>query len=155
MANFEIRVSSATLELDKKFLKKALRQAANQVQKAAIQLINSTAGAGRMYGSHRASAPGQAPATDTGNLAKNFKIKMKNMTATVSDDAWYALSLEAGSKGGGGRKRLGRNRRGVPTTTRIQEARPFLSTALDNNRVDIERKLSIAIQQGIDFKKVT
>jgi hypothetical protein len=155
MPNFEIRVSSATLELDKKFLKKALRQAARQVEQAAINLITSTPGAGKLYGSHRASAPGQPPANNTGFLAANFKLTMKGFTAKVSDNIFYALALEAGSKGGGGRRKLGRNKRGVPTTTRIQLARPFLSTALENNRKDIERKLDIAIQKGIDFRKVT
>jgi hypothetical protein len=155
MASFEILVSSATLELDKKFLRQALKQAALQVQKAAIQLVENTSGAGRTYGKHQASAPGQAPASDTGYLTSHFKIKSisRGMGMTVSDDSWYALALEAGSKGGGGKKGK-KNKRGKPTTTRVQEARPFLSTALNNNRVDIERKINKAIETGLQFKEI-
>lgn len=57
---------------------------------------------GRVYlrkgRSHQASAPGQAPAIDTGNLVNSIQAKRTGMgSAEVSANAEYAAALEFGS----------------------------------------------------------
>jgi phage gpG-like protein len=47
---------------------------------------------------HTASAPGQAPATDTGRLASSVNFKREGpMSATVGSDVVYAAMLEFGT----------------------------------------------------------
>jgi HK97 gp10 family phage protein len=47
---------------------------------------------------HRASAPGEAPATDTGNLANSIRSRMTGKTeGEVTVGAEYATALELGS----------------------------------------------------------
>ena len=54
--------------------------------------------------SHQASAPGEAPATDQGNLASSITFaKAGPMSATVGSDMVYAAALEFGHDYGGGR----------------------------------------------------
>lgn len=54
---------------------------------------------GRIYGSHQASAPGEAPAVDTGNLVNSIVTEAKpgSLTATVSTAVEYAPHLEFGT----------------------------------------------------------
>lgn len=52
---------------------------------------------GRMYGSHRASAPGEAPAIDTGHLASSIQTAPEGRAAyVVYTNAEYAARLEFG-----------------------------------------------------------
>ena len=52
---------------------------------------------GRMYGSHQASAPGQAPATETGRLESSITVeKIDANTVAVGTDNEYAQVLEFG-----------------------------------------------------------
>jgi phage gpG-like protein len=54
--------------------------------------------------SHQASAPGEAPASDTGRLAGSITFdKTGPMSATVGSDLVYAAALEFGFDFGGGR----------------------------------------------------
>jgi hypothetical protein len=54
------------------------------------------------YGYHRASAPGEPPAVDTGRLRRSIKTvddtKGKNVLIRVGSDVEYAPDLEYGSK---------------------------------------------------------
>ena len=53
---------------------------------------------GRMYGSHQASAPGQAPATETGTLESSITVeKIDAATVSVGTDSPYAAALEFGT----------------------------------------------------------
>lgn len=53
---------------------------------------------GRMYGAHQASAPGEAPAWDTGNLASSVTTAvLSDESAEVRIGAEYAPALEYGS----------------------------------------------------------
>jgi len=74
----------------------------------------------------------------------------------------YSRFLETGSAGGGGRKGSTRGRvhrtrtfeerkRGA-TTRRIQEQRPYLSTALEQSRNMIKSRIEHAILHGIELK---
>ena len=94
---------------------------------------------------HRASAPGEAPATDTGRLVSNIStlVTLDGMEAEigvfgkiVDDDGEsrnYARDLEFG-------------------TTKMA-ARPFLQPALEKNKEKIIRTVNDAIKKGL--KNVT
>ena len=70
----------------------------------AIKSIQSGAKSGIVYEkynprrSHRASAPGQAPASDTGNLVSKIIVKQKTKNITnVESNADYSAFLEYGT----------------------------------------------------------
>lgn len=53
---------------------------------------------GVVYGSHQASAPGEMPAIDTGNLANSVQVEFETETvAIVFTNADYAANLEYGT----------------------------------------------------------
>ena len=53
---------------------------------------------GVVYGNHQASAPGEAPAIDTGNLINSLQIEETgDLEMTVSVNAEYAEALEFGT----------------------------------------------------------
>ena len=74
---------------------------AQLIRGEAIKSIQTGAKSGRIYEkynprrTHRASAPGQAPASDTGNLVRNIAVKMesRDQVAVVSS-APYSQFLE-------------------------------------------------------------
>jgi HK97 gp10 family phage protein len=80
----------------------ALRVAAVLVQSSAVRLVQKGPKTGRTYGDHQASAPGEPPATDTGNLVRNigFEVDKDKMTATVASRAPYSAALEFGTNDG-------------------------------------------------------
>jgi len=65
---------------------------------------------------HQASAPGESPASDTGTLVSRIVMEVdeQKLEATVGTTVWYAKFLELG--------------------TRLMEARPFLTPALDEKK---------------------
>lgn len=83
---------------------KLSREAAKITEKTALRIEEtaktSMAGpkSGRMYGAHRASAPGESPAIDTGNLANSIGTEsLGGASHIVYAGTEYALSLEFGS----------------------------------------------------------
>lgn len=87
---------------------------------------------------HRASAPGQAPASDTGRLANSIQMQpdlKRNRVDVVVDDARveYAKFLEYG-------------------TATIQE-RPFMRPAIKKHRRRIEKAMREAIKRGVNNAK--
>lgn len=81
-------------------------------------IVKSTRGkgAGRVYGKHQASLPGEPPAKDTGDLNVSIKFNPakeedKKPIAVVGTDSDHASHMEFG--------------------TRTVEARPFLRPAFD------------------------
>jgi len=79
---------------------------------------------------HRASAPGQAPATDTGMLLNSIISRSKELAAEAGSVIEYAPSLELG-------------------TTDI-EPRPFLQPAIDAVWPDATEAISQAVQRAIE-----
>ena len=80
---------------------------------------------------HQASAPGEAPATDTGRLANSiFFDQASNLTATVGSNIVYAKHLEYG--------------------TRHMGARPFFTPAVEEMRPKFLRRISNAI--GVEIR---
>jgi HK97 gp10 family phage protein len=152
----------------RKQVKKVLRQAGREVSRAAARLVEDTVGAGRQYGSHIASAPGQAPAELSGNLASSFSVASgRGLSVTVTDGAHYALFLEEGSVGGGAPpgvkfskgdkgKRNTKTKDGdiIAATNRKQDPRPFLTVALENMEDDLRRRVVEAIEQNVNLKEV-
>jgi len=78
--------------------------------------------------SHTASAPGQAPATDSGKLVGSIRYKKKSASQhEVSINSEYALALEVG-------------------TSRMA-ARPFITPALQNAKKKLMKTIK-AINRG-------
>lgn len=104
-----------------KSVKDAIGIAGNLVRNTAITSIQTGAKSGRRYGKHTASAPGQAPATDTGVLQNNIvlNIEATGLVANVESRAKYSVFLEFG-------------------TTKMK-ARPFMFPALEQNKPRIRR----------------
>lgn len=102
--------------------KKAVRISLEKIRSDAIKSIQRGPKTGIVYergkgqnlsGKHQASAPGQAPATDTGRLASSIKVEQKDIAGTVGSQLSYSFWLEFG--------------------TLNMQARPFLRPALDSN----------------------
>lgn len=100
---------------------------AQNIRTHAIRAIQGGPKTGKQYRKyapkrmHRASAPGQAPATDTGRLASSIVADITGLTAEVSADVQYAAPLEFG--------------------TVNMEPRPFLEPALESERSKFEQRL--------------
>jgi hypothetical protein len=81
--------------------------------------------------SHQASAPGEAPATDTGNLVNSIQSEFEGkLKGVVNVAAEYAEVLEFGSADG----KLAR--------------RPYLTPAAEEQREDFERNVGKAIDRA-------
>lgn len=78
-------------------LDQVVRKTALDYERQAKLNIMTGPKSGRLYGTHQASAPGESPATDTGNLAGSIKAKPTGrMEAEVRVTAEYAFELEFG-----------------------------------------------------------
>ena len=105
---------------------------AQLIRGEAIKSIQSGAKSGIVYEkynprrTHRASAPGEAPASDTGNLVSKIIIRQDGKDKTnVESNAHYSAYLEYG--------------------TSKMEPRPFMFPAFEKSRQPIEQA---------DFKRV-
>lgn len=94
------------------------------VQNEARRLVLSGPKTGKVYTrrnriKHRASAPGEAPASDTGTLVRSIITShdASKFTLIVHAKAKYAMFLEEG--------------------TRRMKARPFMTVALQNKKAQI------------------
>jgi HK97 gp10 family phage protein len=101
--------------------KQIIESTAIAIQADSVQAIEQGHKSGRVYLKtkakikHVSSAPGEAPATDTGTLVKSIRYKNEpDGVAYVYTNLKYAPWLELG--------------------TRIMEPRPFLMPALEGNR---------------------
>ena len=108
-------------------MKQLVGRAANLVRNTAVTSINQGAKSGVVYEkynprrTHRASAAGEPPATDTGYLVSNIftNIDTDGLGASVESRAEYSSYLEFG--------------------TQKMAARPFLQPALEENKPRIRR----------------
>ena len=119
-----------------KDLKRLVGTAANMVRNTAVESIQQGAKSGVVYEkynprrTHRASAAGEPPATDTGYLVSNIftNIDTDGLGASVESRAGYSSFLEFGTKN--------------------MQARPFLFPAMEENKPKIRR----LEQQMVKFK---
>lgn len=97
--------------------------------------MSASSHSGKMYAGHRASAPGETPAVDTGNLVNSIKSELVSSSDT---DAWanvgtgveYAEYLEFG-------------------TSRM-ESRPYMRPAYDENVEQITETVKTWAKRQID-----
>lgn len=96
-------------------------KATEEVRKEAIRLILETAKTGRQYGKHRASAPGEPPASQTGTLVNRTVTDFDEirLVGSVRFQTEYAMHLEVG--------------------TENMEARPYGRPALANKGDEITK----------------
>lgn len=81
------------------------RRAINVMRNAVLEVLGRD-GHGRVYGRHTASAPGESPAPDTGNLRRNWRqLILANqtgrgveITCRLKSDVPYADILEEGGR---------------------------------------------------------
>lgn len=116
---------------------KGLVKAAESVRTEAIKLVTHGSHSGRTYRKngrvHKASAPGEPPASDTGRLARriNTRYDFKALIGSINVSVEYGPFLEYG--------------------TRLMEPRPFMRPALANKRqfiVDtIKREIAASLKK--------
>lgn len=116
---------------------KAVRASLEQVRTTSIKKIQRDPKTGRTYergpganasSVHKASAPGEAPATDTGRLASSIKVIHKELIGSVGSKLNYSFWLEYG--------------------TFKMGARPFLRPALEDNQKYILNRFTAALEQA-------
>ena len=103
----------------------------------AIKSIQTGAKSGVMYQKynprreHRASAPGQSPASDTGNLVSKITVKQKSLNVVhVESNADYSSFLEYG--------------------TSKMEARPFMFPAFEKSKKPIINAVFNRVKKKIE-----
>lgn len=114
---------------------KAVLGSAVELRGDVVKAVHNGPASGRVYKktkpnrTHQASAPGQAPQTDTGRLANSiFFDKVGDLSAVVGSSVIYALYLEYG-------------------TTRMA-ARPFFRPAVEKMKPKFRRRLERAIERA-------
>lgn len=117
-------------------LQDGLMASAAMVQSAAVKSIARGVKSGRIYTkgriTHQASAPGEAPATDTGALIRGFQIEdafINQNVVFVLNNSDHAEPLEFG-------------------TSKIA-ARPFLFPALEGSRKKIMKEIRSQIERAL------
>jgi len=122
---------------------RAVDATTQKVRTDAIKSIQRGVKSGRIYErspgqnlsqTHQASAPGEAPATDTGTLVSSIKAATKQLNGRVYSDLKYSFWLEYG--------------------TVSMEPRPFLNPALQANKQYFVDQLTKAVQRATeDFNR--
>ena len=132
----------------------AVTAAAIVVHKAAIDVLASgSPGRGHEYNSrgskggkggarvkHRASAPGDPPATDTGRLRKSIAWSIEKggpVSARVGSTVNYAKYLDPAAQ------------ESSPAGKGVVLPRPFLSRALNSSRDQVRRVIAEQLEKGM------
>jgi HK97 gp10 family phage protein len=121
------------LQADKQ-IQDIVRGTAQNVRSHAIKAVQRGRKSGEVYEkyqpkrTHRASAPGQAPATDTGALVRSIQADIRGRSAEVAANVDYAVYLEFG--------------------TQDMEPRPFLFPALEKERPAWDRRLQRIVDEA-------
>jgi hypothetical protein len=110
---------------------KEVRKTTLLVEGGAKLRIQTGPKTGKRYGKHQASAPGEAPATDTGHLVNTVQSHFDHpLRGTVDVPAEYATALEFGSE------------------DETLEARPFLKPSVDEQQDAFEKAVEDAVRRG-------
>ena len=168
MSDLKMTVTNwGEVALDKRELRKVMRAAGNDVRGKTARLINKGSGEGRSYfgpaGRYRASSPGAPPVRVSGALRASLKTYVFKSAEgfAVRARAFYALFLETGAYGGGGR----RGQHGKATASvRSQRARargerremlprPFLDRVMAAEAPELNRRVRAALERGLTWKQ--
>jgi HK97 gp10 family phage protein len=117
---------------------RAVRATAQAIRNDAIISVKSHLSAGNVYTrgtvKHVASKPGSPPNQDRGTLTRNIRVTMNdNLTADISSNAPYSAALEFG--------------------TSNMAARPFMTPAVEGQRVKHKERLQKAIMRAASHAK--
>ena len=117
---------------------RAVRATAQAIRNDAIISVKSHLSAGEVYTrgtvKHVASKPGSPPNQDRGTLTRNIRVTMNDdLTADISSNAPYSAALEFG-------------------TSNI-DARPFMTPAVEGQRVKHKERLQKAIMRAASYAK--
>ncbi len=118
----------ASIEAARRGALRGVTVGANIVRNEVLRLILRTTKSGRVYRrrgiEHQASAPGEAPASDTGTLVRQITVIVDpdTLTAKVNSGAAHAPHLEFG--------------------TEKMEPRPHMRVALENVRSQLEEAVA-------------
>ena len=117
---------------------RAVRATAQAIRNDAITAVKSHLSAGKVYTrgtvKHVASKPGSPPNQDRGTLTRNIRVTMNDdLTADVSSNAPYSAALEFG--------------------TSNMAARPFMTPAVEGQRVKHKERLQKAIMRAASHAK--
>lgn len=117
---------------------RAVRATAQAIRNDAIISVKSHLSAGNVYTrgtvKHVASKPGSPPNQDRGTLTRNIRVTMNDdLTADVSSNAPYSAALEFG--------------------TSNMAARPFMTPAVEGQRVKHKERLQKAIMRAASHAK--
>jgi HK97 gp10 family phage protein len=135
-------VEDATKALEKvkedleKDMKEVLLGGGQLIRGEAVRSIQQGSKSGKTYKrynptrTHKASAPGEAPASDTGFLVSNIRVKEEKDVVQVRSEASYSKFLEYGTS-----KML---------------ARPFLFPAFEKSKPKIAEVIFTKIKQSLD-----
>ncbi len=135
-------VEEATKALEKvkedleKDMKEVLLGGGQLIRGEAVRSIQQGSKSGKTYKrynptrTHKASAPGEAPASDTGFLVSNIRVKEEKDVVQVRSEASYSKFLEYGTS-----KML---------------ARPFLFPAFEKSKPKIAEVIFRKIKQSLD-----
>ena len=112
----------------KKDIQGLIATATMDVRKTVVEGIQGPPKTGRTYTrrtvTHKASAAGEYPATDTGNLVSKISMIVQPFLGKVTSSAEYSKHLEYG--------------------TTYMQARPFMFPSLESNRRQIVQKFKKA-----------
>ena len=116
-------------------LRRGLQEGGLIAKREVVRLIQEQPKTGAIYTirgqSHQASAPGEAPASVTGNLAQKVSIKTVSATQLIlGDKAKYGGYLEYG--------------------TRNMEPRPHLKTGAENTSRDMVNALLMNVKRELE-----
>jgi HK97 gp10 family phage protein len=117
-----------------KYVADVVNGTAQNIRTTAIRSIQRGTKSGVVYQkyapnrTHQASAPGQAPASDTGRLANSITADIEGKQATVTAGTEYAAPLEFG--------------------TRDIEPRPFMVPAMEQERPKFNARLQKIVDAG-------
>lgn len=111
-------------------LRQGVKQSAMMVRATAVESISNGSPSGIIYQkynprrTHKASSPGEPPATDTGYLVNNIAVVIDadGLGASIESRAAYSAALEFG--------------------TSQMQARPFMQPAIEENRPKIARLMA-------------
>lgn len=128
-----------TVTIDEGALRQMGQEAGAFIRKVAFGIVTemklsfNTQKSGRLYqrgarGIHQASAPGEAPAVDYGNLQKSIQVTTGDLSAEIGIGAEYASYLETGWT----RRSVKQGPRGrVSVRTSRIAPRPYVQPAID------------------------